>query len=83
MTTSPRLSFKGYRITEALYRNKDLIKGLLVLITGYSYLSNFDLRQFLLAVAGSGIILIGKLVLDAFDFFFSEVELPVPIVTAK
>ena len=75
MTKSPRLSFKGYKFTEALYRNKDIVKALIMLITGYSYLTSFDLTQFLLALSASAITLVGKLILDAFDFFFTEVDL--------
>lgn len=76
MATSPRLSFKGYSFLEALNRNKDLLKGVIVLITGYSYFTGFNLKTFLLSLGAAVAVLIGKLILDAFDFFFSEVQVP-------
>ena len=73
---SPRLSFKGYRFTEALYRNKDTVKLVLVAVTGYSYLVGFDWMPFTQSVAAGFIALAGKLVMDAFDYYFSKVEVP-------
>ena len=39
MAKSPRLSFKGYNIKKALYRNKDAVKAILALLLGANYLS--------------------------------------------
>ena len=75
---SARLSFKGYRFSEALYRNKDSLKGVLTVLVGYStYLTatTFDYKAFLLALGVSAGAFVGKLIFDAFDFYFSEVEL--------
>jgi len=71
---SPRLSFKGYKLSEALYRNKDLVKGLVVAITGYSFIIGFDLTQFLVTIGVGLAGLIGKLLLDAVDYYFTEVD---------
>lgn len=68
------MSFKGYKITTALYRNKDALKALIILITGYSYFTEFKLETFLVALGLASSALLGKLVLDAFDYFFTEVE---------
>jgi hypothetical protein len=75
MVKSPRLSFKGYKLSEALYRNKDLVKALIVLITGYGYFTGFELSQFLIALSTGVLALTGKLLLDAADYFFTEVDL--------
>lgn len=77
---SPRLSFKGYRFAEALYRNKDLVKGLIVIIVGYSYMTGFDFPTFAAAVGAGVIALAGKLVLDAWDYFTSVVQVPDSVI---
>ena len=75
MAASPRLSFKGYKFSQALYRNKDALKLVLVAVTGYSFVGGFDLKKFLVTI-GVGIAgVIGKLLLDAFDYFFTEVQI--------
>lgn len=75
MVNSPRLSFKGYSFPKALYRNKDIVKALLLFIVGYGYFQGFVLSAFLSGLGMSTAALAGKLVLDAFDYYFSEVEL--------
>lgn len=72
---SPRLSFKGYNILIALDKNKDLVKGLVAVIAGYSYFNGFSLPAFWTAVGSSVVVLAGKLLVDAIDYFFSEVTL--------
>lgn len=72
---SPRLSFKGYKFSMALYRNIDTVKGLVAIIAGYSYLTGFQWEQFVLALSASVIGLAGKLLADAVDYFFKEVEI--------
>lgn len=71
---SPRKSFKGYRFNEALYRNKDAIKYTLSAIAGVN-LVTFDLNIFLLTTAGALIALAAKLIQDAIDYYYTEVEI--------
>lgn len=75
MVKSPRFSFKGYKFSEALYRNKDLLKGVVVLVTGVTSFVGFNWRTFGMSVGAALLGLVGKLVLDAFDYFFTEVDL--------
>ena len=78
MVKSARLSFKGYKIQEALYRNKDTCKLVLGAITGYStYLgaTGFQWSAFGIAIGTAFATLAGKLLFDAMDFYFTEVEL--------
>jgi hypothetical protein len=75
MTKSPRLSFKGYNISEALYRNLDSIKGVLALVTGVNFFAGFDYKTFLLTVGAASVALLFKLVEDAVHFYFAEVDL--------
>jgi hypothetical protein len=75
MVSSPRLSFNGYRFSEALYRNKDAIKGIIAILTGITAFNGFDWQTFGLSV---GIAIVGlgvKLLADAVDFYFSEVTM--------
>ena len=78
METSPRLSFKGYKFSTALYRNKEHIKTLLALLTGFTtYLvgTEFEWKAFLVAAGVGFASLVGKFIYDALDYYFSEVEL--------
>ena len=75
MVKSPRLSFKGYRIQEALYRNKEAIKSVLAIILGANFFAGFDLQVFLLSLGAATVALAGKLIQDAFDYYMTEVEL--------
>jgi len=68
-------SFKGYSFTEALARNKDSVKAIVAIITGANFFVGFDLRVFLLSLAAGGIALAMKLLQDAVDFYFGEIEL--------
>lgn len=72
---SARLSFKGYRFSEALYRNKDSVKAIVALLAGVNTFIGFDWKTFGttigVAVLGLGV----KLLMDAVDFYFTEVEL--------
>lgn len=77
MAKSARMSFKGYRIQEALVRNKDVAKNVLMIVIGYStYLgaTGFQWKAFFIALGAAAATLAGKLVTDAFDFWMSEVE---------
>jgi len=74
-TTSPRLSFKGYSLKKALYRNKDAVKAIIALITGANFLGGFDWNKFLLSLAAGVIALASKLLVDAIDYWFGEIEL--------
>lgn len=71
---SKRLSFKGYSIKEALGRNVDTIKGIIAVISGITVLTGVNWKSFLItlgaAFAGLGV----KLLADAVDFYFSEVQ---------
>jgi hypothetical protein len=78
MATSPRLSFKGYAFGVALYRNKDAIKNIVAVLGTYStYLgvTGFDWIAFLLALGGAVLVLGYKLLQDAVDYYFTEVEI--------
>lgn len=75
MKTSPRRSFEGYDFKEALVRNKDSVKALVAIITGANFLVGFDWKIFGLSLAGATIALATKLIGDAVDFWFGEVEL--------
>jgi len=71
---SYRYSFKGYDIFTAIYNNKDLIKAILGLFGTINLLS-MDWAVFFTSLG----ILVGtlgvKLIIDALDFYFTEVEL--------
>jgi len=71
---SPRLSFKGYRFTEALYRNKDSVKGLVAILAGINVVTGFDYKTMLITLAGGAVGLAVKLVSDLVDFYFTEVD---------
>lgn len=74
---SARLSFKGYDLRVALYRNKDIVKLLAGAVSGYSaYIgaTGFQWKAFLIGIAAGAATLAGKLVMDAIDFYFTEVE---------
>lgn len=78
MVKSPRLSFKGYKFREALYRNKDTVKSAFAVLGTYgTYLgvTGFEWKAFLLAVGMGLVFLAYKLAEDAVDFYFTEVEL--------
>jgi len=68
-------SFAGYSFQEALYRNKDAVKAILAIITGANFLVGFDLHTFLITLASGGIALATKLLVDAVEFYFDEVNL--------
>lgn len=75
MATSPRLSFKGYRFAEALYRNKDAIKGVIAILAGVNFLTGFDWKSLLISL-GTAVVALGvKLMADAVDYYFSEVTI--------
>lgn len=76
MTTSPRFSFKGYQFSEALYRNKDSIKGILALLAGINTFTGFNWKTFLLSLGVAFVGLGVKLLADAVDYYFSEVQIP-------
>jgi len=72
MATSPRMSFKGYSFTVALYRNKDALKAIFAIVAGVNVVTGFDWKIFGLTIAGAASTFVGKMLLDAFDFFFGE-----------
>ena len=74
-TTSPRLSWIGYKFSEALYRNKDSIKGIIAIIAGINIAIGFDWKTLLITIGASVFALAVKLIGDAVDYYFSEVEL--------
>lgn len=74
MTTSFRYSFKGYDIFTAIYNNKDLVKAILAIFGTINFIS-MDWRVFLTTLGVSVGALAVKLVIDALDFYFTEVEL--------
>lgn len=78
MAKSPRLSFKGYKFKEALYRNKDSVKNIVAIIGTYgTYLiaAGFDWVAFLIAIGAGFVALAYKLLQDAVDFYFGVVGL--------
>jgi hypothetical protein len=78
MAKSIKGSFQGYNLNTALYRNKDAIKYIATIITGYSAYSTmtgFGWKSFLIAIGAGVGTLAGKLLMDAFDFYFTEVEI--------
>ena len=75
MVKSPRLSFKGYRFGEALYRNKDSIKGIIAILAGVNVLVGFDWKNLALSVGIAAIGLGVKLLADAVDFYFGEIDI--------
>lgn len=75
MAKSPRLSFKGYSFGEALYRNKDAIKGIIAIIGGVNFAVGFEWKTLGISMVGGFGALAVKLVADAVDFYFGEVEL--------
>jgi hypothetical protein len=74
MTTSPRLSFEGYSLPTALYRNIDSIKAIVALIAGANFFSGFDWELFGISLASGFVALAVKLLADAVDYYFKEVE---------
>jgi hypothetical protein len=78
MTKSPRLSFTGYSVGTALYRNKDNIKAIVALLGTYmTYVTSsggFDWKAFLIAFGLAGSALAVKLIADAVDFYFAEIQ---------
>lgn len=68
-------SFQGYSFKEALVRNKDAVKAVIAVITGANYLIGFDWRTFAISLGGGLIALGVKLLADAVDFYFGEIEL--------
>lgn len=74
MSTSPRLSFKGYKFSQALYRNKDSLKNLIGLLSGIN-LAVRDWKVLGMTLGAAAIALAVKLLQDAADYFFTEVEI--------
>lgn len=77
MAKSIKGSFKGYDIKVALYRNKDAIKYIATIITGYSAyitVAGFQWKSFGIAIGAGILTLAGKLAMDAVDFYLTEVE---------
>jgi hypothetical protein len=80
MALSPRMSFKGYKFSEALYRNIDSLKALLTVVGGINFAlvfsTGFDWQTLLVSLAATGGALGVKLLIDAIHYFFAEVEYP-------
>lgn len=87
MAMSPRLSFKGYSLGEALYRNVDAIKGVLAIIGGINvasvFAAGFEWRTVMISLGAAVAALLVKLLGDAVDFYFKEVEVGVSTTTKK
>jgi hypothetical protein len=79
MVLSPRKSFEGYSLVMAIYRNKDSVKNLIGLLSGINvaalFMAGFDWNTLLITFGAAFVSLIIKLVQDAVDFYFTEVEL--------
>jgi hypothetical protein len=78
MAVSPRLSFKGYRIGQALYRNKDFIKSIIAILGTVNIamgVSGIDWAVIAWSLGGAVLTLCIKLLSDAVDYYFSEVQL--------
>ena len=71
---SPRLSFKGYNFPTALYRNKDSIKAIIAILGGINLATGFDTKIVLISLLSSVFALGVKLIADAVDYYFTEVE---------
>lgn len=80
MVQSDKRSFKGYKFKIWLKKNKDTLKTLIV---GAAGLGVFFLPQIpdsgLSAAAGLVTATITKLIVDGFDFWISETEIPPPV----
>ena len=74
MTKSPRKSFKGYSLWTALARNVDSIKAIVAILAAINVVG-FDWKVFSMTLLAAGIALVTKLLADAVDFFFGEVDL--------
>ncbi len=73
MAKSFRYSFKGYDLFTAIYKNKDLVKAILAVFGTINFIS-MDWRVFF-ATLGISIGTLGiKLIIDALDYFFTEVD---------
>jgi hypothetical protein len=74
------MSFKGYKFSEALYRNIDNLKALLMVVGGLNFAimfnGGYDWRTLLVSLAATGGALAVKLLVDAINYYFSEVEYP-------
>lgn len=77
---SPRMSFKGYKFSEALYRNIDTVKALLTIVSGINFFvafnGSYDWHTLLVSLAATGGALAVKLLVDAINYYFAEVEYP-------
>lgn len=65
--------FVGYNFGEALYRSKTEIKAVLALLVGLNVYVGFDWKSFFVSVAAGVIALVGKLAMDAVDYYFTEI----------
>lgn len=68
-------SFEGYSFNEAILRNKDAVKAILAIITGANFFVGFEPKTFLISLGAGVVTLAVKLLVDAVDFYFGEVEL--------
>lgn len=79
MVLSPRKSFRGYSLVMAIYRNKDSVKNIVGLLSGINvaaiFMAGFDWQTLLITLGAAVVGLIIKLIQDAVDFYFTEVEL--------
>jgi hypothetical protein len=80
MAKSPQMTWKGYRFSEALYRNIDSIKAIIAIIGGLNFASilsaGFDWKTLGISLGAALAALMVKLLADAVDFYFKEVDLP-------
>ena len=72
---SARLTFSGYNFKEALFRNKDSIKAIIAILMGINVAVGVDWKIVLISLGAGVASLAVKLIADAVDFYFSDVEL--------
>ena len=72
---SPRGSWKGYNFFTALKRNKDAVKLFLGIIGAINIIPPFDWKTCLVTIAAGLLALVVKIIMDALDFFTSDVKI--------
>jgi hypothetical protein len=77
-TISPRLSWRGYNLGIAIAKNKDSLKSVIAIIGGANIMLGFDWKTLGITVLGGIIALVVKLVGDAVDYYFTDVEITKP-----
>lgn len=68
-----KYSMEGYDFSEALYRNKDSVKGIVAILVGLNFMIHIDWKTTTLSIAAGICTLAAKLLADAVDYYFKEV----------